>query len=110
MGLQSLAFYTAIAWLPSVLAEQGMSTTAAGWMLFYYQLVALVTGMVLPLLTRGRHDQRFAAAAASVIVATGFAILLVLPALAVVACTRWSGERSRAVPRWSSSPRGYRCS
>ncbi|MGW3473418.1 CynX/NimT family MFS transporter [Saccharopolyspora sp. NPDC000995] len=87
MGLQSLAFYTSIAWLPSVLAEQGMSTTAAGWMLFYYQLVALVTGLVLPLLTRGRHDQRFAAATASVIVAAGFAILLVLPALAIVSCT-----------------------
>nr|CTQ98599.1 Inner membrane transport protein yeaN [Kibdelosporangium sp. MJ126-NF4] len=87
MGLQSLAFYTAIAWLPSILSRQGMSTTAAGWTLFYYQLVGLVTGMVLPLVTRGRHDQRFAAASASAIVAVGFAILLFLPALAVVACT-----------------------
>ncbi|MCX5443860.1 MFS transporter [Streptomyces sp. NBC_00063] len=87
MGLQSLAFYTAVAWLPSILSKQGMSTTAAGWMLFYYQLVALITSMLLPLITRGRHDQRFAAAAGSAIIAGGFAILLFLPALAVVACT-----------------------
>ncbi|MBB5851250.1 CynX/NimT family MFS transporter [Amycolatopsis umgeniensis] len=87
MGLQSLGFYTAIAWLPSILGTQGVSTTAAGWMLFYYQVVALLTGMVLPLLTRGRHDQRFLAAAASATVATGFAVLLFLPALTVVACT-----------------------
>lgn len=87
MGLQSLAFYTAVAWLPSILSQQGMSTTAAGWMLFYYQLVALVTSMLLPLITRGRHDQRFAAAAGSAIVAAGFALLLLFPALALAACT-----------------------
>ncbi|MEU5610887.1 MFS transporter [Streptomyces sparsogenes] len=87
MGLQSLAFYTGVAWLPSILSQQGMTTTAAGWMLFYYQLVALVTSMLLPLITRGRHDQRFAAAAGSAIVAAGFALLLLFPALALAACT-----------------------
>ncbi|WP_410663339.1 CynX/NimT family MFS transporter [Amycolatopsis sp. lyj-84] len=87
MGLQSLAFYTAIAWLPSILGQQGTSTASAGWMLFYYQVVALVAGLSLPLLTRGRHDQRFIAAAAAVIAAAGFTILLLLPSLAVVACT-----------------------
>ncbi|MGW2262285.1 CynX/NimT family MFS transporter [Streptomyces sp. NPDC001780] len=87
MGLQSLAFYTAVAWLPSILSKQGMSTTTAGWMLFYYQLVALITSMLLPLITRGRHDQRFVAAAGSLLVAGGFAILLLLPSLAVAACT-----------------------
>ncbi|WP_238605563.1 MFS transporter [Amycolatopsis sp. Poz14] len=87
MGLQSLAFYTAVAWLPSILIGQGMSTAAAGWMLFYYQLVALATGMVLPLLTRGRADQRFPAAAASAVTAAGFAILLLAPGIAIVGCT-----------------------
>ncbi|MBB1156211.1 CynX/NimT family MFS transporter [Amycolatopsis dendrobii] len=87
MGLQSLAFYTAVAWLPSILSGQGMSTAAAGWMLFCYQLVALATGMVLPLLTRGRADQRYPAAAASAVMAAGFAVLLVLPGIAIVGCT-----------------------
>lgn len=87
MGLQSLGFYTAIAWLPSMLAHQGMSTSSAGWMLFYYQIVALAASILLPLITRGRHDQRFIASAASVIVAAGFGVLLILPGLAILACT-----------------------
>ncbi|WP_345642369.1 MFS transporter [Streptomyces tremellae] len=86
MGLQSFGFYTIIAWLPSILARQGMSSTAAGWMLFYYQVVALTAGLVVPLATRGRPDQRFTAAGASLLVAAGFLLLLV-PAVTVVACT-----------------------
>ncbi|MEV0261628.1 MFS transporter [Streptomyces sp. NPDC050617] len=87
MGLQSLAFYTAVAWLPSILISHGTSTTTAGWMLFYYQVISLAAGSLLPLLTRGRHDQRWTAAGASLLVAAGFAVLVAAPALAVVACT-----------------------
>ncbi len=58
MGLRSLAFYTAVAWLPSILIHRGSTSTTAGWMLFYYQLVSLTASSLLPLLTRGRHDQR----------------------------------------------------
>ncbi|MFI6583007.1 CynX/NimT family MFS transporter [Embleya sp. NPDC050493] len=87
MGLQSLAFYTAVAWLPSILIHHGSTSTAAGWMLFYYQLIALAAGSLLPLLTRGRHDQRWTAAGASVVVAGGFAVLVSAPALSVLACT-----------------------
>ncbi|MFJ8391662.1 CynX/NimT family MFS transporter [Streptomyces sp. NPDC094144] len=87
MGLQSLAFYTAVAWLPSILTDRGMSSTTAGWMLFYYQVVSLAASSLLPLLTRGRHDQRWTAAGASVLVAGGFAVLVAAPALSVLACT-----------------------
>ncbi|BBA97583.1 putative transmembrane transport protein [Actinacidiphila reveromycinica] len=86
MGLQSLGFYTVVAWLPSILAHQGMSTTGAGWMLFFYQVVALAAALLLPLVTRGRQDQRWVAAAASVLVAGGFAVLLAAPGLPVLAC------------------------
>ncbi len=87
MGLQSLAFYTAVAWLPSILIHHGMSGATAGWMLFYYQLIALLASSLLPLFTRGRRDQRWTAAAASVVVAGGFALLLFVPALVIPACT-----------------------
>lgn len=87
MGLQSLAFYTAVAWLPSILIHHGATSTTAGWMLFYYQLMSLAAGSLLPLLTRGRHDQRWTAAGASIVVAGGFAVLLFAPALSVLACT-----------------------
>lgn len=87
MGLQSLAFYTAVAWLPSILIDRGTSSTTAGWMLFYYQVVSLASSSLLPLLTRGRHDQRWTAAGASVLVAGGFTVLVAAPALTVLACT-----------------------
>ncbi|MEU1117375.1 MULTISPECIES: MFS transporter [unclassified Streptomyces] len=86
MGLQSLAFYTAVAWLPSVLIDRGTSSTAAGWMLFYYQVVSLAASSLLPLLTRGRVDQRWTAAGASLLVAGGFAVLAAAPGLSVLAC------------------------
>jgi CP family cyanate transporter-like MFS transporter len=86
MGLQSLGFYTVISWLPSILAHQGMTTASAGWTLFFYQVVALVASMLLPLLTRGRGDQRFVAATAAVLVAAGFVVLLVAPGLSLVSC------------------------
>ncbi|MFK8843900.1 MFS transporter [Streptomyces sp. Ac-502] len=87
MGLQSLGFYTVVAWLPSVLIHRGTTGTTAGWMLFYYQLIALTASSLLPLLTRGRHDQRWTAAGASVAVAGGFAVLVSAPSLSVLACT-----------------------
>ncbi|MGQ4515737.1 MFS transporter [Streptomyces sp. DW26H14] len=87
MGLQSLGFYTAVAWLPSILIHRGATSNAAGWMLFYYQLIALAASSLLPLLTRGRHDQRWTAAGASALVAGGFAVLVSAPALSVLACT-----------------------
>ncbi|WP_406141249.1 CynX/NimT family MFS transporter [Streptomyces sp. NBC_01089] len=86
MGLQSLAFYTAVAWLPSILIHRGTTSTAAGWMLFFYQLIALAASSLLPLLTRGRRDQRWTAAGASVLVAAGFAVLVSVPALSFLAC------------------------
>ncbi|WP_242705220.1 MULTISPECIES: hypothetical protein [Streptomyces] len=87
MGLQSLAFYTAVTWLPSILIDRGTSGTAAGWMLFYYQVVSLAANSLLPLLTRSRHDQRWTAAGASLLVAAGFTVLVAAPALSVLACT-----------------------
>ncbi|PZG43675.1 MFS transporter [Spongiactinospora gelatinilytica] len=86
MGLQSLAFYVTIAWLPSILVHQGVSAAEAGWMLFFYQVVGLVSSGFLPLLTRGRHDQRWAAVAASASNAAGFVVLLISPELALLSC------------------------
>lgn len=85
MGLQSLVFYTVIAWLPSILVGTGMSAGDAGWMLFLFQVVGLAASLVLPVATRGRADQRYTAFTGSLLVAAGFLVLLV-PGLAVLAC------------------------
>ncbi|WP_104785477.1 MULTISPECIES: CynX/NimT family MFS transporter [Streptomyces] len=86
MGLQSLGFYTTIAWLPSIVHDHGVGETAAGWQLFFFQIVGLVSSSALPVLARRWTDQRLLAAAASAIVAAGFALLAVAPQLAAVSC------------------------
>jgi CP family cyanate transporter-like MFS transporter len=84
MGLQSLGFYSTIAWLPSIVHDHGVGEAAAGWQLFLFQIVGLVSSSALPVLARRWTDQRLLAAAASAIVALGFALLAVAPQLAVV--------------------------
>lgn len=86
MGLQSLAFYTSIAWLPSILIGHGASATGAGWLLFLYQVVALVSSIAVPFLSRGSQDQRWIAASAALLVAAGFVALLAAPGVPVLAC------------------------
>ena len=48
VGLQSLTFYTIIAWLPEILIERGMSAGRAGWMLALTQGVGVVGTFILP--------------------------------------------------------------
>jgi CP family cyanate transporter-like MFS transporter len=84
MGLQSLGFYSTIAWLPSIVHDHGVGEAAAGWQLFLFQIVGLVSSSALPVLARRWTDQRLLAAAASAIVALGFTLLAAAPQLAVV--------------------------
>jgi len=64
MGLQSLAYYVTLTWLPEILREQGMSTARAGWMLALAQAVAIVTMFLAPVLASRRPSQRSVVAAA----------------------------------------------
>src|SRR3712207_8697220 len=43
MGLQSLAYYVTLTWLPEILQAEGMGAARAGWMLGLSQAVAIVT-------------------------------------------------------------------
>ncbi|MET0281841.1 MAG: MFS transporter [Steroidobacteraceae bacterium] len=67
MGLQSAMFYTAISWYPTYLHDFGYSQAEAGWLMFVYQVAALLAGMAVPLLIRHVADQR--------LLALGFAAL-----------------------------------
>ena len=58
MGLQSLAYYVTLAWLPEILIEEGMSAGRAGWMLALAQAVAIVTMFIAPVLAGRRPSQR----------------------------------------------------
>ncbi|WP_432970001.1 CynX/NimT family MFS transporter [Dactylosporangium sp. CA-233914] len=87
MGMQSLAFYSIVAWLPTILRADGVTSTTAGWALFVYQIVSTASSMVVPVLTpRPIRSQGAIAVAAALLVSSGFLMLVVLPDWYQCAC------------------------
>lgn len=84
MGLQSLGFYVAVTWLPQVFQDSGVSPTAAGWLLFVFQAVAVLTSLALPVALRWASDQRAVAVASSAVLLAGYVGLLVMPEWALL--------------------------
>jgi CP family cyanate transporter-like MFS transporter len=72
MGLQSLAFYVLVAWLPSLLQDVGLSAAAAGRQAFFYQLACLTGSLVAPLLAARARTQSLHAMGASALSLLGF--------------------------------------
>jgi MFS transporter, CP family, cyanate transporter len=58
MGLQSLAYYVTLTWLPEILQAEGMGVARAGWMLGLSQAVAIVTMFLAPMIAGRRSSQR----------------------------------------------------
>ncbi|MBF6334690.1 MFS transporter [Nocardia abscessus] len=85
MGLQALGFYTTLAWLPTVLQDNGVTAETAGWSLFAYQILGLLVINTMPWLVRTTVAKRRLAVAASVLAAAGFLLLAVDPDSAPVA-------------------------
>ena len=77
MGLQSLAYYVTLTWLPEILREEGMSAARAGWMLGLTQAVAIVTIFLAPVIAGRRSSQRGIVAAAVSLSGAGTLGLLV---------------------------------
>jgi CP family cyanate transporter-like MFS transporter len=84
MGLQSLGFYVVITWLPQVIQDGGASATAAGWLLFLFQAVAVVTSLAVPAVLRWARDQRVLATVSSAVLLAGYLGLLVAPGWALL--------------------------
>lgn len=58
MGLQSMVFYVILAWLPTILIEDGYSSSYSGWMLSLSQATGILGSIVIPLWAGKRQDQR----------------------------------------------------
>jgi MFS transporter, CP family, cyanate transporter len=58
MGLQSLIFYVSVAWLPQILIQKGISSSAAGWMLSLMQLAILPITFFVPIVAGRMSNQR----------------------------------------------------
>jgi MFS transporter, CP family, cyanate transporter len=77
MGLQSLCFYSAAAWLAEILRDRGVSASAAGWLVSVMQFGVLPTALTIPLLAARRRSQRVHAVAAASLMGGAFVGLLV---------------------------------
>lgn len=58
MGLQSLAFYVILAWLPAILIDRGYDDVYAGWMLSLSQATGIIGAIAIPVWAGSRKDQR----------------------------------------------------
>jgi CP family cyanate transporter-like MFS transporter len=77
MGLQSLAYYVTLAWLPEILQEGGIGAARAGWMLGLSQAVAIVAMFSAPVVAERRPSQRGVVTVAVVLSGAGALGLLV---------------------------------
>ncbi|MDQ3913358.1 MAG: MFS transporter [Actinomycetota bacterium] len=72
MGLQSLAYYVVLTWLPEILQEEGgMSASRAGWMLALAQAVGIASMFLAPVLAERRPSQRGAVMGAVTLTGAG---------------------------------------
>ncbi|TCP30828.1 CP family cyanate transporter-like MFS transporter [Scopulibacillus darangshiensis] len=71
MGLQSLIFYTVVAWLPEILQQQGVSSNVAGWMLSLIQFAVLPFTFIVPILAGRMRDQRLLVVITAILLVVG---------------------------------------
>lgn len=79
MGLQSLYFYVAIAWFPTIFQSFGYDPAEAGFIITLFQLVALVMSATLPLMLGRTKSQSVPALVASSAMAVAVAGLIIYP-------------------------------
>ncbi|MEK2475058.1 CynX/NimT family MFS transporter [Streptomyces noursei] len=79
MGLQSLSYYAAAAWLPTILKDAGMSAGDAGWMLSFSSLLGIAGSFLAPVIVGRRLRAGTLAALGAVLCAAGFAGIWAAP-------------------------------
>jgi CP family cyanate transporter-like MFS transporter len=83
-GLQSIVFYIALTWLPSILREDGFGAGEAGALLALFALGGIAPALVVPILATRMRDQRAIAVGVAVIEAVAVIGLLAAPDAAAV--------------------------
>ncbi len=79
MGLQSLTYYAALSWLPTLFRDRGVSPEHAGDLLALMNLGNAVTAMLMPVLAHRARDQRVLVVAAALASAVGLTGALLAP-------------------------------
>ena len=78
MGLQSMIFYCIVTWLPSILIQQGMTSSQAGWMLSIMQLALIPTIFFCSILAGHTSSQHSLVMVGSLCIIIGFLGLLLV--------------------------------
>jgi MFS transporter, CP family, cyanate transporter len=76
MGLQSTAFYVVVTWLPSILHQQGISASGAGWLLSLTQFASLPATLIVSILAGRFSNQRGLVGLSVIFLLFGYAGLL----------------------------------
>jgi len=71
MGMQSIGFYSILAWLPSFLQSTGYTPSEAGTLLSICTSVGIPMGLILPIFIRHTHDLSVPTVIAGVIALVG---------------------------------------
>ena len=73
MGLQSLSYYAALSWFPTMFRDRGVSAVHAGELLALMNLGNAVTALLIPVIAHRSADQRSLAAVANIATGAGLA-------------------------------------
>lgn len=84
MGLQSVAFYVLMAWLPTIEQDQGVSEAAAGTHLSIFLLVSVGASLATGALLHRFADQRMIALTASILALITYGGLAFAPGLTML--------------------------
>lgn len=84
MGVQSTVFYVIITWLPTIEGSLGIDASVAGWHLFLFQIVGIVSGIGVTSFMRRRTDHRAVGIAVSTMMIVVMTGLLLAPGFIVV--------------------------
>ncbi|WP_223841074.1 MULTISPECIES: CynX/NimT family MFS transporter [unclassified Candidatus Sulfotelmatobacter] len=79
MGFQSMSYYTAITWIPTILRDSGMDEHTAGWLLSFSQFPAIATALLAPMLAQRLRRAGLAVVLTVLVTAGGFLGLLLAP-------------------------------
>lgn len=77
MGGQSLAFYTAITWLPEMLSSLGFSASEAGWLVFLMQFSLIPTTFIVPMFAERMTNQVPIAIGTALLFVVSFGLLFI---------------------------------
>lgn len=79
MGLQSLSYYAALTWIPTLLQDAGVSASEAGVLLSYSSAPGIVAALLAPAIARRMRPGWVPVMASALLCAVGLIGLLVVP-------------------------------